>query len=62
MTHYVITITSNYIEQYFEPRRKLDNNTVMFDIAAEDFTHAVASLPPRLPDDAIVKLERTYTV
>lgn len=60
MRHFVITIHTNYPE-YFDPRRKISDNTFLFDVAAEDFIHAVASLPPKLPEDAIVKLERTYT-
>lgn len=59
--HFVILITSNYPD-YFDKSRRYGENMYLYDIAAEDFVHAIASLPPKLPDDAIVKLERTYII
>lgn len=58
MKHYVFSITTNYIDQL--DKRFWDGSRFLYDVVAEDFAHAITKLPVKLPDDANVKLERTY--
>jgi hypothetical protein len=64
MKHYVITITTNHPDELsaLNKHQELINGTsFMYDVAAEDFVHAIVQLPAKLPEDSIVKLERTYS-